>query len=621
MINKIISLIISLGIVLILNLSFNEVENHMIFGNVNMMNSIIALTGCYYIVNNIVKNIKEVKKVIFSVLLGIIFTLISVHVPTRLVEIMTNNLVTQKYIKYAVITFVGYFALITSIIFNIFTWWDTVNIKENIDILNSNNVKEKIEKYILGTGIYSYITTVILGLIVFTPILLHNYPGGFSPDVIGQLEHGFFNIPNNAHPYIHTLIFTGIVKFFYMITNNINLSFAIFLYIQAIVFGITVSRVISFMKKYNVDIKIRGLILLSYLLSPVLLLFLMFPWKDILFALIFTNLIVEIIDIILEKRIILDGEKRKINNIFYLCYLTLLVFLTMVIRHNGYYVILITAPIVLIGLKKDISKLILVFLIPLLIYFILNSHIYPNVLKMKRLSESEKYSIPMQIIARIGKYRDQDLTEEDRENIRGWMEYDRVRKEYVPWISDRAKFGSNSDRLIENPKEFLKLSMDLAKRFPNEAFLAVVEQTEGYYSPESLRLKIDVGFTNFEKMKIHRWEELPVFEKAPKLNLPIVDKVFSVIYNRNLMIINLVTSIGLVVWGIIVSLAYIINKKDYELILPYIPVGLFVLTCIASPVSGDLRYGLPLFMLIPVFILLPVLVSEKSKEKIKEIAE
>ena len=140
----------------------------------------------------------------------------------------------------------------------------------------------------------------------------------------------------------------------------------------------------------------------------------------------------------------------------------------MFMRHNGYYVMLLTIPIALIVLRKNIFRALIMFVLPIILYMIITGPVYTNILNIKKYlySEGEKYSIPLQAMARIGKYRGEDLTEEERKEITRYIwNYDEAIKNYNPRVSDMVKLYSSYEQLKDDPKGIIVLYFKLLKKY------------------------------------------------------------------------------------------------------------------------------------------------------------
>ena len=93
-----------------------------------------------------------------------------------------------------------------------------------------------------------------------------------------------------------------------------------------------------------------------------------------------------------------------------------------------------------------------------------------------------------------------------------------------------------------------------------------------------------------------------VIETDPIVKIPLIDKIVDAIYDKEIPIVSLIANIGFVFWITLVLLVYCIYEKKYYNILMYIPIAVLYLTCLASPVSGELRYIYGMFISLPLFL-------------------
>ena len=438
------------------------------------------------------------------------------------------------------------------------------------------------------------------------------------------MDEAFKGTYKNLHPFLHTFIIGNSVKLLYGINNNINLSIAIVTYIEIIIFGIICGLIIRKLSKYNVRFEIKLIVFLFYSLFPIFPQITLYIWKDTAFSMFFTLLILEIVDILLENKKYGKEKRGNIYNNWYIGYIIFLVSMVMFMRHNGYYVMLLTIPIALIVLRKNIFRALIMFVLPIILYVIITGPIYTNILNIKKYlySEGEKYSIPLQAMARIGKYRGEDLTEEERKEITRYIwNYDEAIKNYNPRVSDMVKLYSSYEQLKEDPKGIIVLYFKLLKKYPKEVILSLIEGTDGYYDPESkVTNHVPEGNSTFEIVQAKDWEKMPVIYKRRIVNIPFMTKMYENMYNKENMIISWTTSLGLIMWLIFLIFGYTIYKKEYRYILAFTPIILLWLTCIASPVSGDLRYIYASYTTLPIYLLLPILIrNNKQMLEVEEV--
>ena len=91
-------------------------------------------------------------------------------------------------------------------------------------------------------------------------------------------------------------------------------------------------------------------------------------------------------------------------------------------------------------------------------------------------------------------------------------------------------------------------------------------------------------------------------EETPIVEIPILDSMINAIYEKQIPIVSLIANIGFVFWIVLGLVFYNIYQKRYKYLLMFIPVGILYLTCLASPVSGELRYIYSMFVSLPLFI-------------------
>ena len=119
------------------------------------------------------------RKIIFSIIIGCIFTLMSI---TRLIDFVNTMMnmegIAKTYILYSILKFISLWIILSSIVLKIFNNIDDMFKKDNE--CNESIVIKKVEKYFLGKGIISIILIAIFIAILYLPYMLNYYPGRSS---------------------------------------------------------------------------------------------------------------------------------------------------------------------------------------------------------------------------------------------------------------------------------------------------------------------------------------------------------------------------------------------------------------------------------------------------------
>lgn len=230
----------------------------------------------------------------------------------------------------------------------------------------------------------------------------------------------------------------------------------------------------------------------------------------------------------------------------------------------------------------------------------------------------EALSVPLQQIARTVKYREGELTEEEKMKINEYMPVDEIGELYYPLISDQVKDTLNNEAVEENKMDFVTLWLKLLFKYPREYVESFLSGSFGYWYPEAKNWVIwEFDADSYELAQQNL--KIDVAQK-PIVNPNIINKMIHAINYYSIPIVSAIFSIGFVFWSTITMLVYVIYKKKYKLILAYIPILFLWLTTIASPVWCEYRYIYSIFTVAPLLILgmMNFVNNEDTKETLKE---
>lgn len=460
------------------------------------------------------------------------------------------------------------------------------------------NIFKKLEEKDFSKGTTKWFTNNkrtffwVWGLIFISwiPYFLNYYPGVITADSMGQIcqSLGIYNLTNH-HPVFHTFfisIFMNIGKAF----GNYNLGVAIYSLVQMLVASSIFSFTIYYMSKRKVDIKFRILTLLFYAFYPVNGIYSITMWKDIPFAIAMLIFTIMMTEIAINKDYFM---KSKGKNVLFIISMILVI----LFRNNGLYVAILTIPCLFIFARKYYKKLIIISCIVLAVYAIWKGPVF-SIFNIQNGSSREALSIPLQQFARITKYHGDTLTEDERWRIYKYLPTNDLADVYTPRISDPVKNNFSNEAFAEDKIGFVKLYLKLALKYPRATIEAFLCNNYGYWYPEAIHWV--VGREIFETAQE---KELALNLKAtPIADLESVEKWDELLDRRDLPINSMLYSIGFVFWLVLISLVYTIYKKQYNLLIIYIPIAILWLTTIASPVFGEFRYIYSMFTCLPLLL-------------------
>ena len=477
----------------------------------------------------------------------------------------------------SIIKWFGYVILIYGFIANIYVFLD-----------KKEFFKGKC-KYFTNNKRTFFITWAII-FIAWVPYFLNYYPGVITADSMGQIcqSLGISNLTNH-HPVFHTF-FISIAMHLGGLFGNYNIGVAIYSVMQMIVASAIFSFAIYYMSKRNVDVKFRVLTLLFYAFYPVSALYSITMWKDIPFA------IAMLIFTIMMTEIAVNREhfmKSKLKNVL----LAISMLLVILFRNNGLYVVILTIPFIFIFARQNYKKLIVITVVVLAIYGLWKGPVF-SIFNIKEGSSREALSIPLQQFARITKYHSDTLTEDEKWRIYKYLPTDDLAEDYFPKISDQVKNNFDNEAFAEDKVGFIKLWVKLCVEYPRAAVEAFLCNSYGYWYPEAIHWV--VGREVFESTQE---KEIALgLKDTPLVDMPALENFDKLLDNRNLPLNSMLYSIGFTFWIVVTMLMYAIYKKQYRLMLIYIPVGILWLTCLASPVFGEFRYIYAMFTCLPIML-------------------
>ncbi len=574
--NNIIAIILSLILVIFIWHKFLVSGNSVIF--------ILLFIGFYYFLAEDFKNINK-RKCIISLIIAVIFGLIEIVCSSININYTLENITD----KWNIINFAGYTILAWSIILKVYS------ITENYKQCDEKEIRiGKIR--ILSSNRVSFLINMLLILIAWLPYFLRYYPGLLTADSCVQVNQAIGNSRlTSHHPVFHTSIISIFINIGVSVFNNINTGVALYTIFQMILLATMFSGVLQYLSKKKTPLNIKFIILLFYMFYPINGLFSVTMWKDVLFAGIIPIFITLCAELIFNTE---EFFKEKKNIIIYIV-ISIFVFL---MRNNGMYVVILTMPFIAIVLKKYWKKVIPIFLSIIVTYFVINTALF-SILNIQKGSIAEMLSIPLQQIARVHKYHNDELDEETKQEIDKFFNVTNIGEKYNPILSDPVKAELNVIYFNEHKSEFIKLWTKLLKTYFKDYVESFISNSYGYYYPEA---KHWVANRTMEKNNLG-------LEQTPIINGELVSKVDSLIEKRDIPIVSMCFSIGMAFWILVISLGYKIYTKEYKYILLYLPIFILWLTIVASPVFCEYRYAYSLFTTLPLYTALNFIKGEKKQ--------
>lgn len=240
------------------------------------------------------------------------------------------------------------------------------------------------------------------------------------------------------------------------------------------------------------------------------------------------------------------------------------------------------------------------------------------------LDQREKYSVPMQQFARVGKLHGASLKESSAEEdvvtvaILDFYVPEAIWDAYNPSISDAVKANVDVTHYYENkslPGDWLYM----AKRYPNEFLDAFLELTRGYWFLGDTSFSDYLGTENrygtiftYNSSSTADFEEIKHETRAPKTEAVLEHIVTDNAY-RNWPVISLLFQLPLYCWCMVllIALAWYL-KKGKQFLMFVLPLMYFG-TMLLGPVA-QVRYMTPIMWILPVMAGTLAIKNQSRKE-------
>jgi len=593
-----ISIFFALFVALGLKLEFNRETNFMGYtSRANDMIYLIFIIGISILLYYNLKN-RNKRLWIVSICVGIIFSICYYLGDIQNTYMYSCVPASKKFILYSFIKLITYFIIFTNCVHLLFD-----KMKYLIEKFDTN------KKWKLFDGnIKSLLFVALIFFITYIPFFLNYYPGNVNTDSVGSILQITGEAKyTNFQPLLYTLIVGGIWNLGKAIFGSSIDGVAMCSIFQMICTSFTFSFVLYYMAKRNVGLKWRIVTFLFLILNPLNGWFVVRCEKGMLFHLSLILVIVGIIDIIDQKE---NFYKKKWKPVLF----TIITLIMIFIRNNGIYGLVLTIPFLLLACKKVWKQNLALFGTILIMTFIIQGPIF-KIFDIEYSRPGEALTVPMQQYARIVKYDNDKLTDEEKETVYKYfpVSSEKLSNDYMPWKADSTKANFSADEFVKDKGTFFKQYFKFAIKYPVQTVSSFVLNTGANYSPNfnawgllrDYGTETDDAYNTCGKGESEEFdnfiEKYPL--KSKKLvNIGVLNKINEKLINGTIPILtNLIENIGFYFWLLILCFAYCVYAKQYKDIVMLLPIlGLWV-TTIAAPMV-DIRYIYPLFLTIPLYI-------------------
>ena len=445
---------------------------------------------------------------------------------------------------------------------------------------------------------------IIWALIFITwiPCLLAFWPGNQAYDVDNQ------DIMSKWHPPLHT--FTWYCCLFIHSITKIDAAL-IYSLSQMIVMSFCFAYVI----KYLIDKKINNIIIiiafLFFSINPVMAIFSITTTKDVLFSGVFVVLTVQVLKII-------PNPKKYLDKKYKIVLLIALITICCLLRNNAIYALILSAPFIIIGMRKDWKRVCIILLASILSFYIINNPLYHSI-GIKEGPTTEMMAIPMQQMSSVVVNRDEELTSKDKKTINFFVPYNKIKKWYKKDNADLVKWNIDRERFDNNKGLYIKEWGSLLTRYPVDYVDAFLNTNISQWCPlfpyNKHVEKYYISVTRIANPKMvyyggYVYKRSCKFKSAFKFY-----KEFGLYhYCKSNKVLDVIFSMSTPIWFLLLCICSLMKKGRRKIALILLPHLFLWITFMAGSTS-IFRFDLPLFVSYPIYLVLLLQPSNLLKKE------
>lgn len=443
---------------------------------------------------------------------------------------------------------------------------------------------------------YRNVLTFFFLLVCWLPVFLAVYPGFFVYDAQDEWLQVASRTFNTHHPLVHVLLLGGIVCAVHKYTDSYNLGIACYTLLQMAVVSGGFTYLLSFMRKRKVSKAIRIVSLFYFAFFPVIVMFTLCSAKDTFFTVALLFLLLALLGMGSETEAFFASRARQL--FFVLSAVAMMLF-----RKNGVYAFAVMLPVLLFCHRAHLKRLCVLLAAIFLSYFLINGGL-AAALHAESGENQELLTVPIQQLARTYKFNREVFAPEDVAALHEVLPEEALAL-YNPKLSDPVKVRFQNEAFAADRLKYVRLWLRIGLKKPLSYINAWLVNSYGFWYPDTV---IDVysgntvfTFTYADSSYFGYEVEEPGVRDS---KIPWLDEAYRKlaleISQEKIPIYSMLYSPGGIFWCIAFVFAYVLYRRKYHLVVPYLMVLLIWLTVLLGPTYLP-RYvlifwfGMPLF--------------------------
>ncbi len=495
------------------------------------------------------------------------------------------------------------------------------------DIANRVNI-EKLDVTNNGFDKKAFIKLSLIMIACWVPYMIIMAPGAMGTDTRDQFAQILGNgemswtpstiarkptdiLLNNHHPVAHTLLLGIFLKFGELIGSYFA-GIELYCVLQSIVFAGALTYSVIKLQEYGMSKRLAKIVYLFFTLCPLFPLWGMTTFKDTPFTIM----------LLVVTLLLYDAFKapEKFNKSKYWV-LAAALFILMLVRNNGFYMVLLLLPFTVIHFRKDkkfVLKIISVMLIPILLFKVGFTGVAFKLAGVEEGSPREMLSVPFQQTARYILEFEEEITPEEKDSILailggGEVSLNEIAQQYVPDRSDNVKGLYNKYATTDDLINYFKTWFAQLAKHPACYVEAFLNLNFSWFSFESNHDAIYYNGNTDETIPdylegLDNPEALDGARAAVSQMVNMLDRI---------PIVSCLFEFSFYTWCYVAIFLAMLMRKRYTELLVCLPIFANYAICFVGPVAY-MRYVIPMVACIP-FVLFITFSRSRNKNNDEDI--
>lgn len=482
------------------------------------------------------------------------------------------------------------------------------------DVINRISVERADNNRCPTSSFRSYVISFAVMLLCWIPYMVIMAPGNMNPDARDQFGQ-ILNNPDmcwsvdtvvrgahdslltNHHPVFHTVILGCFLKLGELL-GSYFVGITIYSILQCMFFVAVLVFTVVKLREYGMSKRVCRIVYWCFALCPIFPLWGMTILKDTPFTI--TLMLVTI----LLYEVFRSPESFPVKKYVLL---SALLFVLMLFRNNGFYMILMLVPFVVIAYRRsrhNLLKLVVMLLIPLAVFKIGYSGVLFQVMHINEGSPREMLSVPFQQTARYIVEHEEEITPEEEQSITtilggGKLSLTDIAETYTPDRADSVKWTYNKYATSEDLKQYFATWIEQFLQHPDVYLEAFFNLDYAWFSFDSNH---DLIYYNgvSDSLIPHYVEGLDNPESTDTAR-SILSQVINLL--DKIPVFSSFFELSTYTWLYIVFFLAMLMRKKYRELLACLPIFLNMAICFIGPVAY-MRYAIPLVACLPLVFFL-----------------